>query len=72
MQMYCSELGGWLWQADAIESRTGKILQAKGSNFLLLFSLLEYAVVHTVKVSSFFHKQQYKFVTKWSKNVPQL
>ena len=38
------------------------------SKFLLMFSLLEYAVHKTSyiwSVFSFFHKQQYKFVTKW-------
>ena len=50
MQMYCSDVSGWLCQADPTESyvqgpRIGKYCKLKVQNFsLLLFSLLEYAV----------------------------
>ena len=38
MQMYCSDVGGWLWRADAMESymqgpRTGKCCKLKVQNF---------------------------------------
>ena len=62
--MYSSELGGWLWQADATESytqgpQTGKCCKLKVQHFYtILFSLLEYTVhaqgeLQTVKVSFF-------------------
>ena len=61
MQMYCSNVGGWLWRADATEF-TCKVHESvnaasyKSSKFLLLFSLLEYTqgeLHNMVKVSSF-------------------
>ena len=47
--MYCNDVGGWVWWADATESyvqgsQTGKWCKLKVQNFYCCWVLLEYTV----------------------------
>ena len=71
-QTYCSDVGEWLWWADAMElytqgPQTGKRCKLKDQSFHCC--LVYWNSMYTKRVTysqSFhiFHKQQYKFVTK--------
>ena len=63
--MYCSNVGGWIWLADATESymqgpRTGKFYKLKAQSFY--YCLVNWNMLYTRRVTNgqsflIFHKQ---------------